>query len=239
MAKKKTNSIIEEQRRSRQAILDLKKMQEGELDPGKKPSELSEELTGAKKLANYWFHYKWHFLGTIAILLCVVSMVVQCTTKTNYDLSIVYFSYSLADSYQIEDMTKYFDEIAEDINGDGEVHVQIINCSYEKSAANTQLRNNMLARLQAVMVGETDALLYITDEQSIKYFDNMKSEIGIFETEALKLGENFYNKITTSENKLPDDLQISLRRVKGTVLEGKKNVDKVYKESARIIEILK
>ena len=51
MAEKKTNEILEEQRRARQEFLDLKKMQQGEMEAPPKPSEVAmpkKVLTRAK-----------------------------------------------------------------------------------------------------------------------------------------------------------------------------------------------
>ena len=61
MAEKKTNEILEAQRKARQDFLDLKKMQSGEITPPPKPSEEAVlPKTGKDKAKNFWFHYKWH-----------------------------------------------------------------------------------------------------------------------------------------------------------------------------------
>ena len=66
MAKKKVSDTLAQQRKARQDFLELKKMQHGEMDAGPKPSEIAiEPKTFTEKVKNYWFHFKWHTLGTV------------------------------------------------------------------------------------------------------------------------------------------------------------------------------
>ena len=51
MADKKSNDILEEQRRAREEFLKLKKMQQGELEAGPKPSEVAVAPKTAKEKA--------------------------------------------------------------------------------------------------------------------------------------------------------------------------------------------
>ena len=68
MADKKINETLAQQRKAREDFLALKRMQQGELDAGPKPSEIAIELkTPMDKLKNIWFHDKWYILGVIAI----------------------------------------------------------------------------------------------------------------------------------------------------------------------------
>lgn len=236
------NDILEEQRKAREEFLKLKKMQQGEIDAGPKPSEVAiVPKTPKEKAANFWFQYKWHTIGIVAAVIVLAVLIAQCVSRPVYDMELVYFTYSPILDEQTTQIAEYFEEFAEDLDGNGEVNVQVINCSMSDSSYDVQYRNTMLTKLQSLIAADEKALLFITDKKSIKYFDNIASESGgLFEEEPLLLGEDFY-KATKNENfgALPEGLQISERKVNDTVLESKKEVKKYYKEATRIMEILK
>lgn len=235
------NDILEEQRRAREEFLKLKKMQQGELDAGPKPSEVAYvPKTPKEKLANFWFQYKWHTIGIIASIVVLAVLITQCVNRPVYDLEVVYFTYTPILDDQVDKVSEYFEKIAKDVDGNGEVNVQTVNCSVSKSSSDLQYRNTMLTKLQSLIAADEKALLFITDEDSIEYFDNIASESGgLFEGEPFVFGEEFY-KETTSENfgSLPEGLQISCRRVNDTVLEKKGDIAKYYQEANRILKVL-
>lgn len=240
MANKKRNEILEEQRRSREEFLKLKKMQKGEMDAGPKPSEIAiVPKTPKEKLANYWFQYKWHTIGIVSSLIVFIFLVAQCMSVPDYDLSVVYFTYTPVIDNHTDLVEDYFEEYGEDINDDGEINIQVINCSVSNERGDVQYRNTQLQKLQALLAGEEKAMLFITDDESIEFFDNTNFEGGIFEEEPLPLSEEFYLK-TTSEDfgRLPDGLKLSCRKVSKTTLEEKETAKNCYKEAMRILELL-
>ena len=120
MAEKKTNEILEEQRRARQEFLDLKKMQQGEMKAPPKPSEVAiVPKTPKEKWDNFWFQYKWYVIAITAITVVVAVMVAQCATRTAYDYEVVLFSYTSVLDEQADKIADYIEKYAEDMNGDG------------------------------------------------------------------------------------------------------------------------
>ncbi len=240
MSGKKTNEILEEQRRAREEFLKLKKMQHGEMKAPPKPSEVAIlPKTPKEKIANFWFQYKWYVTALTALAVVVAVLVAQCASRVSYDLQIVYFTYQAAIDEQTGEVAAYFEDLAEDINGDGEVHVQVVNCSFEKESGNSQYGYTMMTKLQAMLAGDESAMLFITDAGSYAYL-NQFSEGGLFEGEPVALDKEFY-AATKSETlgELPEGLQISCRRVTGTVIEKKKNVQAIYQEAQRLLKQLK
>ena len=234
MAKK--NKILEEQRKARKSFLELKQMQHGELSPEPKPSETAvTPETFKEKRENFWYHYKWQTLISIFIAVVLAVLITQCATRPKYDFSVIYFSYTPAIDTQTAPIAKYFEKIGKDLNGDGEVNVQVVNLSVNVQTQDVNYRLAQFQSLQAKVISD-DTMLYITDEASIKYFDKIGGETGVFEGEPVKFGDDFY-KATTDEKlgSLPKDLQISCRRIKGTTLEKSKNAKQTYKEGKRIL----
>ena len=240
MANKKTNEILEEQRKAREDFLALKKMQHGEMEAPPKPSEVAIlPKTPKEKMANFWFQYKWHVIAIAALTIFMTVMIVQCASRVKYDLEVVYFTYHAVLDEQTGGIAAYIEQFANDLNGDGEVHVQVVNCSYEKGQNDTQYAYTMMTKLQAMLAADENALLFITDEESYAYLAGL-SDTEIFEGEPYPLGEGFYTA-TRSETfgDLPEGLRISCRRLEDTVVAKKKTAQSAYEDSLHILEELK
>lgn len=241
MAKKKTNKLLEEQRRSREEFLKLKKMQKGELDAGPKPSEVAiVPKTFKEKVANYWFQYKWHTIGAVASVALVIYLLVSILTAPNYDLTVVYYSYSPIVETHTDAMKEFFEGYVEDVNGDGEIQVNIVNCSFNKNSTDVQFRNTQIQKLQAMLSGEESAMLFITDEESIKYFDELDFSGGLFEGEQMALPKEIYFEFARKDiPNLSRELTIACRRIDKTKFADSDKAKLAHEEGLRILEVFK
>lgn len=241
MAEKNQNEILAEQRKAREEFLKLKKMQNGEIKPDPKPSEIAiVPKTAKEKRKNFWFHYKWHTIATIFTVAVLAILIAQCATKPKYDFEIVYFTYTPVIDFQLESTSDYFEKFIPDINGDGEVKVNVVNCSISESTSDTQYRNTILTRLQAMLVADEKAMLFVTDSESIRYFDAIYEDGSFFVGEPLTLGEDFYEATKTEEyGELPEGLTLSCRIIGETLLNEKKNAKELYETALEVIEKIK
>ena len=240
MGKKKESETIRQQRKAREDFLELKKMQTGEIEAGPKPSEITlEPMTFSDKLQNFWYHFKWHTIGILFLFVGFVVIIAQCASRKNWDMIVVYFTYTPVMDEQTAMISDYLESISRDINSDEEVNIQVVNCSMPTDSSNVQYSKTILSKLQSLIAVEEKALLYITDEESIHYFD-ADAVKGIFEESPVPLDDRFYSA-TVSEDfgPLPEGLQISCRNVPETATEKNENIKSVYDESRRIIHILK
>lgn len=241
MSEKETNEILEEQRRARQEFLELKKMQSGEMEAPPKPSEVAiVPKTPKEKWDNFWFQYKWYVVAIMAVTVVLAVLITQCATRTKYDMEVVYFTYTAALDEQTNAMAKYIAGYAEDVNGDGEINIQVVNCSFNGKSGDTQYRYTMMTKLQAMIAGDQNAMLFITDEDSYKYLADLSNGDGLFDGEPFMLGEEFYKATETdSYGKLPEGLRIACRRVSDTVLESKKGSADAYTNAEKTLEAIK
>lgn len=238
MSDKRVSETLSQQRKARQDFLDLKKMQKGDVVPDPKPSNVAViPKTFKEKLQNYWFHFKWHTIGIIFTCIALVILIAQCSGRTNWDMQVIYFTYTPAIDSQTSMIADYLESIAEDINGDGEVNINVVNCSVPDGNHYSQYNRTVLMKLQAMITAEPTAMLYITDSESVKYFET-DSLSGIFDTEQMQFSEDFYEKTTTELGKLPDGLQIACRRISETTLEKDEKAAKVHKEAINILSKL-
>lgn len=241
MSEKETNEILEEQRRARQEFLELKKMQSGEMEAPPKPSEVAiVPKTPKEKWDNFWFQYKWYVVAIMAVTVVLAVLITQCATRTKYDMEVVYFTYTAALDEQTNAVAKYIAGYAEDVNGDGEINIQVVNCSFNGKSGDTQYRYTMMTKLQAMIAGDQNAMLFITDEDSYKYLADLSNGDGLFDGEPFMLGEEFYKATETdSYSKLPEGLRIACRRVSDTVLESKKGSADAYTNAEKTLEAIK
>ena len=241
MSEKETNEILEEQRRARQEFLELKKMQSGEMEAPPKPSEVAiVPKTPKEKWDNFWFQYKWYVVAITAVTVVLAVLITQCATRTKYDMEVVYFTYTAALDEQTNAVAKYIAGYAEDVNGDGEINIQVVNCSFNGKSGDTQYRYTMMTKLQAMIAGDQNAMLFITDEDSYKYLADLSNGDGLFDGEPFMLGEEFYKATETdSYCKLPEGLRIACRRVSYTVLESKKGSVNAHTNAEKTLEAIK
>lgn len=78
-----------------------------------------------KKWDNFWYYYKYHVLAGAFVLFCVIVFVKDMMAKVDYDYCI-----SVIGNYPVQEedtqvLQDWFEEHAEDLNEDGEIHVQI------------------------------------------------------------------------------------------------------------------
>lgn len=240
MSEKKTNEILEEQRKARQEFLELKKMQHGEMKAPPKPSEVAiVPKTPKEKWDNFWFQYKWHVIAITAVTVVLAVLITQCATRTKYDFEVVYFTYTAVVDEQTEKIADYLQKYAEDINGDGEINIQVVNVSFSNKSGDTQYRYTMMTKLQAMIAGDENAILYITDGESYKYLDEISKGGSLFEDESYKFGEDFYNATQSEQfGKLPEGLQISCRRISETTMEKRKEAAEAYESAKKLLENL-
>lgn len=242
MADKKESDTLRQRKFAQQEFLKLKKMQQGELDAGPKPSEVyANPLTFSEKIKNIWYHDKWAIVVVAIITVCIALFVAQCATKTNYDATVVVFTYSMTGDNNCEKMGEYLKPYCKDINGDGEININVVNCSLEESLGNTEQSYSARTKASTLIASEPSALLFITDDESYKYLSGLSEEIDLFEGEPIEFEEDFYELCREAEQfyTTPQGLQISCRTIEGTVIANDKNIDTYYEQAQTVLKGLK
>ncbi len=231
----KRNEIMEEQRRARAEYIKLKKMQQGELAPEAKPSEVAvAPKTFREKLVNFWYHYKIHTILTSFIIAVLAISITQCATRPKYDFEIMYFAHKTALDQQTQAIGDYFEKFAEDINGDGIVNIKVINCSVNDSKKDPS-RFTVFSKVQAIIAAEEAVSVYVVDEKAIKYFDDA-FDISIFTEKPIPLGDDFYEKTNIGDYTLPEDLSVGFRIIEGTTFEDSEKAVQANKAGKKLIE---
>ena len=233
------SDTLRQREKAQRDFLELKKMQSGEIEPPQKPSEIYTAPTGTAKAKNFWDYNKWFILGGLVIAISVVFMVAKCAAQPQYDLRVLAYTSEILgdqDCYAIED---YLKPLCEDITGDGEVYVQVINCSFNVETSTNEHKYANQTKIQGIISAEPDVLLYITDEDTYTFLSNIGNDVKLIEGEQSPLGEKFYSQCETPDDiALPEGLQIGIRTIKGTTIESDKNIETYSNQAERVLESL-
>lgn len=149
-----------------------KKLIKINIDPEKHP-----KLYKAYKWAeNQWYHNKPAILCTAFFAFVIIFGLAQCLSKIQPDYKILLCTDQYLSSDVRSAMEVYFEQFAEDLNGDGEKVVHIMNCT--SGADNDEYTANMTTLLSELQMGE--AVLIIADDY---YYDYLTQNGDIFDTD--------------------------------------------------------
>ena len=195
-----------------------------------------------KWFENLWYHYKWFIITAILAAFVLTVVTVQCATKPKFDLSVVVaFNKSAIGTEQIDIIKNGIKDYAEDYNGDGEINLNLINCTLDENSKDVNYVISMRQKLQVSAMGESSAILYITDDSALKYIDDIKADIGGFfqdmnlpdyNGKALKISNlPFFSELKKTGNNIPKNIYISKRIIKDTLIELEGDV-KFYEQAS-------
>lgn len=242
MFDKKESETLKQRKYAQEEFLKLKKIQQGTVSAEPKPSELySTPMTLKEKFKNLWYHNKIAILLLTAITACIVLFTVQCATKTKYDATVVLFTYSITGDNNCKKIGEYLKAFCKDINNDGEVNINVINCSLADSQTNTEHSYTTRSKVASIIATNAEALLFITDEESYDYLMSLSENVTFFEDEPLKFNNDFYDFCNDADEfyPTPENMQISCRTIKDVTISNDKNIDIYYDQAQTILKGLK
>ena len=138
----------------------------------KKSALLSEETK--KKVENFFYYYKFHVLLGAFVLFFFFFFIRDMVTKIEYDYSIAFLgNYSLTEE-DSQAFQTWFQEHGEDLNGDGEVHVQLSDYSCpdeEDDGFDPQVFAAMQTRFIVDVQEGTSMIFFLNQEKYEDYKD--------------------------------------------------------------------
>lgn len=129
------------------------------------------------KLENFWYHYKWHTIISVFLVFVAVIGIWQYIDTPQYDYQIILYTSRSDTTALATALNKELCALGDDINGDGEVNVQIYNMSYGNMDSNSNFRNSQAQALRGELMSDR-CFLIITDEDRFEqleqqgYFEN-------------------------------------------------------------------
>lgn len=238
---KKENEIIAQKRKAQKEFIELKKMQSGEISIEKKPSiEETMPKTPKEKIKNFWFYHKTQSIIAILAAAVLIFAVSQCAARPYYDGKVVIYIRAFLSDIHLRGIKDYMTPYFEDINGDGEINIQFIDCSYTTEGTyDLDYVKSQSTKLQALISSEPAAQLFITDNITTNELDTMFSSAEHFFVETVILPQQIYSPTNELGLTLPDGLTLGKRIVDGTMIQNKKDITKHTEQASSVFEKIK
>lgn len=202
------------------------------------------------RLENFWYHYKYHTIVLIVVFVTLAVSITQCSLKPDYDYKIIVATRSMTLSTpQLEAITNQLNHYGEDVNGDGEVNLLLVDCTLDGNTSDYQTLLGKQQKLQALLMTDTEAMLFLTDDKCLEWIDSLNEKSHFIADTGLphNNGRGFLvsNTHIIQEPKAtadfekglmwPDDLAICRRKVKDTAFEKMEGIEKATADADAFI----
>lgn len=196
---------------------------EEELRPDPKPEG---PKTPKGKWENYWYHYKWHTIAAVAIVLVLAVIIGQMVTRDPSDYTLVLVTEKAVTQSALDRLAAELEAAGADLDGDGKVEVAIDSLIM---SGDNQVDMGSPVKLQAHMASG-DVLLFAFEpemyEQYIRVHEKdgyrFFAQLGV-ETDGLLEDGRVWNWKDDSRRKedmllsvLPEELYFGVRDTSGT-----------------------
>ncbi|CDC94638.1 putative uncharacterized protein [Firmicutes bacterium CAG:227] len=197
----------------------------------KKP-QMKEETR--KKIDNFWYYYKIHVLVVVFILFVASVFIKDIVTKVDYDYSVAFVTEEMMTNEEISSIQSVFEGEAEDLNGDGEIHVEVQNYTIPQGDS---------ADPQLVAAGQTKLTVDIQEGTSMIFFLSPGCYESYKDSGVLPADESEYIKFSdctgyeeAGSPKELGDLMGALRLVEDTKLKKDQNKMDYYEANKELFE---
>ncbi len=197
----------------------------------KKP-QMKEETR--KKIDNFWYYYKIHVLVVVFILFVASVFIKDIVTKVDYDYSVAFVTEEMMTNEEISSIQSVFEREAEDLNGDGEIHVEVQNYTIPQGDS---------ADPQLVAAGQTKLTVDIQEGTSMIFFLSPGCYESYKDSGVLPADESEYIKFSdctgyeeAGSPKELGDLMGALRLVEDTKMKKDQNKMDYYEANKELFE---
>ena len=187
-----------------------------------------------KKIDNFWYYYKIHVLVVVFILFVAGVFIKDIVTKVDYDYSVAFVTEEMMTDEEISSIQSVFEREAEDLNGDGEIHVEVQNYTIPQGDS---------ADPQLVAAGQTKLTVDIQDGTSMIFFLSPGCYESYKDSGVLPADESEYIKFSdctgyeeAGSPKELGDLMGALRLVEDTKLKKDQNKMDYYEANKELFE---
>ena len=186
-----------------------------------------------EKWDNYWYHYKWHTLGTIFIVFCLVFTIFEYFGRKPSDFDITYIGDYMNYEGLAADITENYSELIGDINGDGVFKAEI-NAIYTNENIAHDSNLEFWQRIDMDLING-ESYIYLVDEHLLKSFMERGAN-GVIKTK-----DGYVPYIDVTENPylkkyLPGDKKVFLCVRKYFEYDAGEKIKKVEEKSLEFLE---
>ncbi len=122
-----------------------------------------------KKWENFWYYYKFHVLLGGFFLFALAVFIKDMVTKIEYDYTVAVVGDLAVLDEDRTSLQTWFEEHGEDLNGDGEIHVQVADYYIPKEDEDPQILMANQTKL-TVDMQEADSMIYFFSDASLERY---------------------------------------------------------------------
>ena len=142
-------------------------------DDLKPTPKMEPPRTPKEKWANFWYHNKWLFLGSVFGVIVLAILIGQTLTVNRPDYQVLFVSKYAYLDVQLDPLEASLAKYGRDLDGDGQVEVQVLNCFMGDKGSAEYMANNQA--LHAHMVSGDVMLFMFEPKQYATYMENIKN----------------------------------------------------------------
>ncbi|NLZ46162.1 MAG: hypothetical protein GX896_05670 [Clostridiales bacterium] len=231
--------------------VELMKLKAGTIEESEVIKEERDEkrvLSRKEKIANFWYHFKIPTIVVVFMLIAVGYITYDTLTREKPDMYILSTCNNGID-YRKEEIEAYFEQYCPDLNGDGEIHVQLIDAPISSDTDSQVLMANQAKVLTQLQSVETIIVLTSDDNYNLQpildengnyeqesyvfagCLDDLREKFpndGKFDEKGLKFSGEKLEKVLEWQE-MPDNIILSLRApikpLYGSVEDMQENYD--------------
>ena len=127
--------------------------------------------TAKEKRANWWFHYKWKLISGILVGAALISILWAMFDNKKPDYMVTIATEYGMPTELISDLETYFEQYADDRNGDGKVDVFVQHCVFAVNGTAGYQANELQASFVrfATDAGAGDSMIFFYDDTSFEF----------------------------------------------------------------------
>lgn len=130
-----------------------------------KPTPKAEPpKTPREKWENFWYHYKWLFWGCVVLVGILAVVIGQMVTKNDPDYTVLLVTKQPYSTQQLDAMEQWLGRYGEDLDEDGAVEVQIVNCYMDRAGGSQTYFTN--AQMLQAHLATGDILFFAFDPEN-------------------------------------------------------------------------
>lgn len=250
--KKKAEEQInrkEYEKRLQQERLELIKLKNGDITDSeiiKEEHEKQPPLHGVERIKNFWWHNKIIIILALFFIIVFSYITYDTISRTKPDMRIILTCNNglINRTEELEDM---FEEYCEDLNGDGEVYVQVIEAPITSNTTDYTTTGKYQSVIQANLQ-TAEVIFFVSDKAILSDGSDVASAFAdlrklypdseLVSENGLQLKGEYVQKKLKWESNFPDDMFIVMREPVKTMKDSKEEMQENFDNAKKIMDHL-
>lgn len=247
---KEAQRVAEAKEREKQLAkehIELMKMRNGLMEEDSSeiiantPEPVRMPKTRKEKLANFWYHYKVAVIMIVFAAAVITFITIDSLSRDKPDITILFLCAN-GGAYRTDELEIFFEQFTEDYNGDGKVHVQIIDIPLNPHSTDYQTVTATQAKLMTQMQSG-EAIICIADTMSegeLEYDKTLYDMTELFPNSEYAVEKGYLltnEKLKTdwSWEAMPQDMYIGMRTPMRTVGDSEATMQRNFNYSLEVL----